>query len=647
MIEQPPQPEILQAYLQADAAGRAPLFAAFVRELKRIGSDQGTAVARDWARRAVSPGLDYSSLMKLRRLLLPEESPGRSSGGADNGLRLAILGGSTTIQLRQLIEVFLLGEGIAAVIYEGDYGLFRQEILTPGSELDVFRPQVVFLATSARDVCRNPAPDWDEAAVAQSATEEIDAWIHLWEICHSKWNATILQNNFDIGPGSAWGHYSLRQPAARECYLERLNRLLAECAPQYVVLHDLRGLAAEAGARNWFDPRFYFEFKMPCGPECLVGYAHSVVALIRAIVGRSKKVLVLDLDNTLWGGVVGDLGAGGVRLGPGSGEGEAFLAFQIYAKQLQQRGVILAVCSKNDDDKAREPFEKRADMVLKLSDISCFIANWENKADNLRSIAERLDLKPDSFVFADDNPAERALVRRLASDVAVPDLPEDPAGYVQALAAHRYFETVAFTREDLSRSRYYLENAQRQEMASRASDVGSFLASLAMRMTIAPIDELNIERATQLINKSNQFNLTTRRYTLTQLRELAESSDWRTLTFSLRDTLGDNGLISVLLLRKQARTLAVDTWVMSCRVLQRGVEYFTRNQLVELARQEGCNQILGTYIPTAKNGMVQDHFAKLGFAAAGSDGAQSFWSLGIDAAIEPLPHFIARETSHG
>jgi FkbH-like protein len=336
-----------------------------------------------------------------------------------------------------------------------------------------------------------------------------------------------------------------------------------------------------------------------------------------------------------------------VRLGQGSGEGEAFLAFQRYAKELQQRGVILAVCSKNDDEKAREPFEKREDMILKLSDISCFVANWDNKADNIRAIADRLDLKADSFVFADDNPAERALVRRLAPEVAVPDMPEDPAGYVQALAAHRYFETVSFTREDSARSRYYTENAQRREMAARSSDISSFLASLSMRMTVAPISELNIERATQLVNKSNQFNLTTRRYTLAQVREMAEGPEWRTLTFSLRDSLGDNGLISVLLLQKRGQALVVDTWVMSCRVLKRGVEFFTRNEIVALARQEGCSQILGTYIPTAKNGMVQNHFPELGFAAVGSDGEQTFWSLAIQPSIEELPNFILRETNHG
>jgi FkbH-like protein len=636
--------ESLYAYTQLDAAARAPLFDGFLRELKQLARDEaGSSKARKWAVAAVGPHLDYSSLMKLGRFLPPLSA---AATGTNPGLRFAILGGSTTNQLRQLMEIFLAAEGITAHVYESDYGLFRQEILSPGSGLDAFRPQVVFLATSARDVARMPLVDMDEATVSATADEEVADWAGLWRAANQKWNATVIQNNFEIAPGGAWGHFALRFPAAREHYLDRLNRLLAERAPSHVVMHDVRGLAAEIGARNWFEPRFYHEFKMPCGPEGLVAYAHSVVCLVRAITGKSKKVLALDLDNTLWGGVVGDLGPAGIRMGQGSGEGEAYLAFQRYAKELQQRGVLLAVCSKNDPEKAREPFEKRSDMALKLTDISCFVANWENKADNLRAIAERLELKLDSIVFVDDNPAERALVRRLAPEVAVPDLPEDPSGYIQALSAHRYFEPVAFTREDASRARYYADNARRKDMAGRSADIGSFLASLRMRMKVEPVNELNIERAAQLVNKSNQFNLTTKRYTVAQLREMAGSRDYHTLTLSLGDSLGDNGLISIILLRRAGESLSVDTWVMSCRVLQRGVEHFARNELVRLARAQGCTHLLGTYAPTAKNAMVKDHYASLGFKPAGVDGDQTYWELEVDGEVHPLPHHIEQEVGN-
>jgi FkbH-like protein len=642
MTEQHNPTDALVSHLQLDVSAQQPHFAEFMRDLKRLDKQEGPASARAWACRAVNPLLDYSSLTKLRRFVLQEQTRPSSM----RVLRLAILGGATTTQLRRLIEVFLAGEGIAAEIYEGDYGLFRQEILTPGSALDAFQPQVVFLATGARDVSRYPAIDADAAAVESLAVAEVADWAHLWETANSRWNATPIQNNFEIAPERVLGHYSLRHPAAREHYLRRLNRMLAEHAPPFVVLHDVNGLAAEAGAANWFDPRFYHEFKMPCGADCLPGYAHSVVSLLRAMLGRSKKVVVLDLDNTLWGGVVGDVGAGGITLGQGSGEGEAFLAFQRYLKELSQRGIVLAVCSKNDDAAAREPFERREDMILKMSDLACFIANWENKADNLRKIAERLKLRLDSFVFVDDNPAERALVRRILPEVAVPDMPADPAGYIQSLAQHRYFETTSFTREDAARSRYYAADARRNELAAGTSDLASFLRSLGMRMRVERIHDLNIERATQLVNKSNQFNLTTRRYTLTEIRQIASDPAWRTLTFSLRDSLGDNGLISVILLRKQGDTLAVDTWVMSCRVLQRGLERFTRNELVELANKEGCGWIRGTYIPTAKNALVANHYADLGFEPAGADERQTFWRLGIAKDVPALSHFIQRESAH-
>jgi FkbH-like protein len=609
----------------------------FVGALRAMVEAGAALEARGWAQRAVSPLLDYSSLLALNPLLA------RRPEGAQAPLRLAVLGGPTMAQLRRLVEVFASGESIDCEVHEGEYGLFRQEILDPGSKLAAFRPQVIVVATGARDIVRFPSLLAREDEIAKMAEEEFADWALLWSRARTEWNATIIQNNFEVAPGAVLGHLALRHPSAREHYLDRLNRLFSERAPDHVVLHDQRGLAAEAGVQAWFDPRFYFEYKMPCGPGPLVSYAHSIVSLLRAIVGRSKKVLVLDLDNTVWGGVVGDLGPGGIRVGEGSGEGEAFLAFQRYAKMLHDRGIVLAVCSKNDAEKAREPFEKRTDMVLKLSDFACFRANWENKADNLAEIARRLELKLDSFVFVDDNPAERALVRRFAPGVAVPDLPEDPSGYVRAVALHRYFETVGFTEEDRKRAKYYADNAERQDLQSRAADVGSFLASLGMKATIVPVNDLNIERATQLINKSNQFNLTTRRYTLAQVREKVSDPAWRTLTFSLRDKLGDNGLISVILLRKEGEALEVDTWLMSCRVLQRGVEQLARNELVEVARREGLSRIVGRFVPTAKNGMVERHYANLGFEQTGAEEGGTSWCLRIDQGTEPLSHHIERE----
>lgn len=635
--------DVIEAYLQSDQATSATQFSAFVQALKAIALRGGISAAFPWAARAMSPRLGYSSVLKLRRWLLPTVA----AGAPDRRLRLAVLGGPTTTQLVQLIEAFLAAEGIAAEIFEAEYGVFRQEILSPGSKLDLFRPQIVFLATGFADISQFPVPEMSRDAVAGLADAEVASWVTLWETANRRWSATVIQNNFEATSGSVFGHYALRYPAARENYLSRLNRGFSEAAPSYVVLHDICALAAEAGTSRWFDPRFYFEAKMPCAADCLVAYAHSVVSLLRAIVGKSRKALVLDLDNTLWGGEVGDTGTSGLVLGQGSAEGEAYLAFQHYVKQLHDRGIVLAVCSKNDEDKAREPFLIRKDMVLKLSDISCFVANWENKADNLRDIAARLELGLDSFVFFDDNPLERALVRRLMPMVAVPDVPQDPAGYVAALTLHRFFETVSYTKEDADRARYYTQNARRREMSAQATDLELFLGSLKMHARIEAINEMNLERAAQLINKSNQFNLTTRRYTVAELRKIMESSEWHTLTLSLRDQLGDSGLISVLLLHRQSETLVIDTWVMSCRVLQRGVERLAHNEVARIARETGAKRIRGVYIPTPKNTMVQNHYSGLGFEPDGNDGTIAFWVMASLDTVPPLGTQIELEQING
>ncbi|MFQ5698558.1 MAG: HAD-IIIC family phosphatase [Myxococcota bacterium] len=630
--------DLVQRYLQADAPVRAGLFREFRKALRALAADRSPEEAADWARRAVSRNLDYSSLQALRRLVRPaiDAAPSRDR------LRIAVLGGSTTIQLVELLELFLASFGIPFELYEAEYGIFRQEILTPGSLLDRFSPQLIVLATGAGDVGVRPGPGLGLEDAQESFERELEGWERLWERAGKRWGATVVQNRFDVPPYGVLGHFGARHLGSRERLLERLNEAFAERAPAHVVLHDLRALVLEQGADRWYDPRFYHEAKLPCGPDSLVVYAHSLASVIRAIAGKSKKVLVLDLDNTLWGGVIGDVGVEGIALGQGSGQGEAFLAFQAYARELHDRGIVLAVCSKNDDANAREPFERRSDLPLTMDHFACFVANWRDKPTNLREIAERLELGIDSLVFIDDNPAERAVVRRQLPEVAVPDLPEDPALYVRAVASQRYFEPVSFTREDAERVRYYAQNARRKEMAADVGDLEEFLASLGMCARLEPVTPLNRERVAQLVNKSNQFNLTTRRRTLPEVERLAKDPDWRTLTVSLRDELGDNGLISVIFLRRDDEELSIDTWLMSCRVLQRGVEQLVTNHLVELARREGCTRIRGEYIPSARNAMVRDHYPHLGFREDGSSDGATRWVLDVER-FEPHPHHIEPE----
>jgi FkbH-like protein len=364
-------------------------------------------------------------------------------------------------------------------------------------------------------------------------------------------------------------------------------------------------------------------------------------------MGVVKKCLVLDLDNTLWGGVVGDDGFGGIRLGQGDAEGEAFIAFQQYVKSLRQRGIILAVCSKNREETAREVFEKHTEMVLRSEDISCFVANWESKSTNLRTISSQLNIGLNSLVFVDDNPAERSIVRQLTPEVAVPELPEDVTGYIQALEQHRYFQVLNVGAEDFQRTEYYRTDGQRRQMEESAGDIESFLKSLEMIARTSPIRSDTLERSVQLIGRSNQFNLTTRRYSAAEVMAMMKDRTWITRTVSLTDRFGDNGIISILLTKETGGVLEIDTWLMSCRVLKRGVEQLVLNHLCRLARQRGLQTIRGTYIPTSKNGLVRRHYEDLGFSKTeeGSDG-RTLWELRVTDDWQPLRHFIdENETS--
>ena len=328
------------------------------------------------------------------------------------------------------------------------------------------------------------------------------------------------------------------------------------------------------------------------------------------------------------------------RLGQGEAEGEAFLAFQHYIRDLYGRGVILAVCSKNNDEIARDAFRRHPEMVLRLDDIACFVANWEDKASNLRRIAKTLEIGLNSLVFVDDNPAERSLVRQLAPEVAVPELPDDPSGYIQALDRHSYFQTTSVSAEDLQRGAMYQANAQRQQAEASSGNIDDFLRSLEMKAKMEPVSKMNLDRVAQLIARSNQFNLTTRRHSAAAVMKMVEDADGITLAVSLADRFGDNGLISVVLSKIVGKELIVDTWLMSCRVLKRGVEALVRNWLCAAARERHLTAIVGEYIPTPKNGLVRDHYAGLGFSPDSSEpDGHTWWRLIVDDATE-LPNFI-------
>jgi FkbH-like protein len=401
-------------------------------------------------------------------------------------------------------------------------------------------------------------------------------------------------------------------------FFAELNRFIAAggAAGDWIVW-DLASLAADVGHARWFDPVRYLQAKAPFAIELSPLVADSLCALLAAHAGKAGRVAVLDLDNTLWGGVIGDDGLDGIKLGQNSPSGEAFVAFQRYLLGLRERGVVLAVCSKNTDAIAREPFRSHPEMLLREAHVAVFQANWEDKATNLRLIAETLNLGLESLVFIDDNPAERARVRQELPLVQTPEMSADPAWYVRDIARSGLFEHMRLNAEDLMRADAYGAEAKRAEIRSRVGNYEEYLASLGMVMDIAPFDEVGRSRIAQLINKSNQFNLTTRRYNEEAVRDMTADPALLCWQVSLRDSFGQHGVVGIIIVRAEGADWVIDTWIQSCRVLSRGVEEAIMNSLFEVAAARGAERVHGLFIETARNGLVVDFYDRMGFERCG------------------------------
>ncbi|MGE4554126.1 MAG: HAD-IIIC family phosphatase, partial [Desulfovibrionaceae bacterium] len=454
--------------------------------------------------------------------------------------RIAILGGSTTAELRSLLELFLLDCGIRPMFYESGYDRFYEEAAFSNPELERFRPDVAYIHTTVRNIPEFPAPRDTPEAVAALADAVCSRFGRVWSGLVERYGCAVVQNNFDPPPLRPLGNLDAAAPCGATRLVRALNERFAQAAARTpgLVIHDIDRLAAEAGLDAWHDSASWFAYKCAPGLASLPVLARSVAGLLRAMFGKASKCLALDLDNTLWGGVVGDDGPEGIRLGRESAEGEAYVAFQQYVKALKARGVILAVCSKNEQASALEGLN-HPDSVLRPDDFALILANWEPKSRNLAVLAEALNIGLDSVVFFDDNPAERELVRRDLPEVAVPEPGPDVAGYAAALDRSRLFEVVGLSAEDLERNAYYAANARRRALAAEAGDYGDYLRSLEMEAEIGPFTPQYLERITQLTNKTNQFNLTTRRYTRLEIEAAAASDRAITVCARLRDRFGD------------------------------------------------------------------------------------------------------------
>lgn len=578
--------------------------------------------------------LDYFDLIKAERRLPSATSPER--------LRLAVLGDVSTQSLVKLLRVLLAASGVEAEISESPFDTIETQVFDPNSDLYAFQPSAVVIVSSLGAYRRRYyMHDGDRAELApQTAARVTD----IWDKLRGSVPGAIVQTNLVLPVERLYGHYDHKAPTSLYTSTAQFNSLVAGASAERagVFIADVDYLASLVGKIAFLDDRLWTLAKQPCALEHLPKLAKALVDILVASQGRQIKCVVLDLDNTLWGGVIGDDGLEGIRVGH-LGDGEAFEDFQLFLRELNRRGILLAVCSKNTHEVAIRAFQEHPEMVLREEHIAAFVANWDDKAQNLRLIRERLNIGFDSMVFIDDNPFERNLVRELLPEVVVPELPEDPSDYVRAIALLNLFETSAHSALDADRTELYRAAALRDSEQSKFRSLADYLASLQMVIKIARFDRFNLARVAQLLQRSNQFNLNTRRFGEAECeRMMLDQTNYDPIAVSLRDKFGDHGLISVVVLRAEGSDLVIDEYVMSCRVLQRGVEDRTMNRVFEIARQRGLNRVVGSYRPTAKNAMVADFYQRFGFTMVrGESNSATYWTMPVADYQERPTHIKA------
>lgn len=587
-------------------------------EIKRLLAGEAYDKAIDAMIAAVHSERDPDRLLALSKCL--DKIPDDEYAGHDFiQKKVAVMGGYTTQLLTPLIRLALFARGISAQLFETEYGLLEQAVLSNDDAIREFGPDVCYFCVGTHHIRES------------EVTLEVQRWSGLWKQTRECFGCEIIQNTFEEPLDRTFLHFDVKRKDSRTNFVKRLNLELANIASEHVHFCDIDYLASYHGRKFWDDERYYDVAKVPVSHQHLWDYASACSSVVAAIFGKRKKCLVLDLDNTVWGGIVGDDGAEHLQVGNGTAAGEAYWRFQQRIKALKDSGVILAVCSKNDESVARDAFKRRADMALRLEDFSCFIANWEPKPQNIQQIANRLNIGLESIVFVDDNPVERDLVRQSLRTVTVLEMPDDPSLYASVLSWADYFETTQLTEEDRKRTDYYRADLQRSDLQQVSGTYDDFLKQLEMRAHIAPFDELHLDRVVQLINKTNQFNLTTKRYTEGDVRRWLDDPAAVTRYVRLRDKFGDNGLISVLLAREEKpNEFWIDTWLMSCRVLKRGVEEALLARVVEELLKRRGKTLFGTYCPTPKNMLVKDLLRSLGFSfvSEGEEGSV-IWKLDL------------------
>ncbi len=540
-------------------------------------------------------------------------------------LKVALLGDSSTQLLSQALKGMAYECGIDLCLYEADYDQIQQQVLSQNSELFGFQPEVIIICQSSEKLnleYNALAPDFR----SQLAARRLLVIQQLYCAINTRLHSKLIYFNYPEINDGVYGNYATKTESSFLYQLRQLNFELMNYAAKEknFFICDISSIQSVLGRRSFFHAPGYINGSMVYSLEALPLIAKNVMDIVSALRGQMTKCLVLDLDNTLWGGIVGDDGLENIQIGI-LGIGKAFTEFQQWLKALHDRGILLAVCSKNLESTAREPFEKHPEMLLRMEHFAVFIANWESKAENIKTIQRTLNIGFDSMVFIDDNPFERAIVRDQVPGIQVPELPEDPAEYLSFLSGLNLFETVSFSQEDLHRNDRYRVEAERQVLAKTIGSESDFLKNLDMEALQEKFTKFNIPRVAQLSQRSNQFNLRTVRYTEEDLTNLTNDPHYFPFAFTLRDRFGDYGLVAVVILRKISNdTLFIDSWFMSCRVLKRGLEEFVLERLVTFSEKEGVRFLKGEYLPTAKNQLVENHYQRLGFT-----GKNNFWLLDV------------------
>ena len=569
----------------------------------------------------------------------------RSAAGEPSGLpalRIALLGDTATQFLATAIKGTGMRRGFHVDLFEADFNQVERQLLDPSSDLYRFAPEyvIVFQSTHKLAVKHALMPESGRASLADECLGFVAS------VCNGPLMAgrKVIWFNFPEIEDTVYGSYANSVESSLTYQVRRLNCGLMDLSRSLpdLFICDIAGLQNKFGRDFMFSPNIYVSTEMVLSLDSLPYVASRVMDIVCAARGMIRKCVILDLDGTLWGGVIGDDGIEGIQIGHNLGIGKAFSEFQLWLKKLKERGIILCVVSKNDEKVAREAFEKHPDMVLRMEDIAVFIANWETKVDNIRTVREILNIGFDSMVFLDDNPFERNMVRENIPGITVPELPEDPGEYLEFLYSLNLFETVSVSREDAGRTEQYRTEAARVSFSKTFTDEDDYLKSLGMVSEVSGFTKFNTARVAQLSQRSNQFNLRTVRYSEGDVAAIAADPDAYGLAFTLSDRFGDNGLVAVAVLRRMdGETLFIENWFMSCRVLKRGMETFTLDQIVSVAKDAGYSRIVGEYVRSSRNAMVEDHYPSLGFVCM-DDGCGARYALDV-AAYQPRSRNIKRK----